>query len=53
MPDSGPTGCPAALNIGGKHFDCDWPTYPHPGWGHANSEAQAIWVSNRNDMEQP
>jgi hypothetical protein len=53
MPDAGPTGCPATLNIAGEHYDCDWPVYPHPGWGHSNSGAKAIWVSDRNNLEHP
>lgn len=44
-----PASCPAALNIRGEHFPCDWPTDTngqHTGWAHANTAAEAIWSGN-------
>lgn len=44
--------CPAALNIAGKHYPCDWMeqmepgSKDHQGWAHSNREAQAIWTSD-------
>lgn len=44
--------CPAALNIKGEHFPCDWMdqmapgSIGHVGWAHANREAQAIWTDD-------
>jgi hypothetical protein len=38
--------CPAALNLAGEHFPCDWPTDEnglHEGWAHTNQEAKAVW----------
>lgn len=43
------TRCPAALNIKGEHFPCDWPVGEngrHDGWAHANSAAEAIWIDD-------
>lgn len=45
--------CPAALNIQGEHFDCDWPTDAngrHDGWAHASRAAQAIWIDDRHSI---
>jgi len=42
--------CPAALNIKGQHFPCDWMdqmaegSEGHAGWAHSNREAEAIWT---------
>ena len=51
---AGPTGCPAALNVLGEHFDCDWPTVDekgnHPGWNHTSQAAQAVWTDDRNSI---
>lgn len=44
-----PSPCPAALNIKGEHFPCDWPTDDsgqHSGWAHANRDAEAIWTED-------
>jgi len=41
--------CPAALNVSGEHFPCDWPVGEdgeHKGWAHTNKEAQAVWTSD-------
>jgi len=38
--------CPAALNLAGEHFACDWPLGEngrHDGWAHTNKAAQAVW----------
>lgn len=43
------TLCPAALNIKGEHFPCDWPADEqgkHPGFAHANAAAEAIWADD-------
>jgi hypothetical protein len=45
---AGPTGCPASLNVAGRHFDCDWPSYPHRGWPHTSAEMRAQWTDDRN-----
>lgn len=44
--------CPAALNLAGEHFACDWPADDHgkhPGWAHANKDAQAVWTGDEGD----
>lgn len=41
--------CPAALNVLGEHFACDWPTDDdgtHRGFAHSNREAQALWTDD-------
>jgi hypothetical protein len=44
--------CPAALNIAGEHFPCDWMeqmaegSTNHEGWAHSNKDAQAIWTAD-------
>jgi hypothetical protein len=43
------TQCPAALNIQGEHFPCHEPA-PHEGWAHRNSDAEAIWASDRDPL---
>jgi hypothetical protein len=43
--------CPAALNVRGQHFDCDWPTDAdgtHAGWAHSSRAAEAIWTEDRH-----
>lgn len=47
------TDCPAALNIKGEHFPCDWPSNidgAHPGFAHANRDAEAIWADDPNGI---
>lgn len=34
--------CKSVLNIKGESFSCDM-VAPHPGWAHANKQAEAIW----------
>lgn len=46
MDDVAKKDCPAALNLEGEHFPCDWPTDErgkHSGWAHTNKKAQAQW----------
>lgn len=51
-----PYVCPASLNIGGKHYPCDWMeqmvpgSIGHDGWAHANRESQAIWTSQPSSI---
>jgi hypothetical protein len=43
--------CPAAVNIQGEHFNCDWPVDEngrHDGWSHTSAPAQAVWTEDRN-----
>jgi hypothetical protein len=43
--------CPAALNIRGQRFNCEWPVDPekgvHEGWSHSSKAARAVWVDDR------
>lgn len=39
------SACKAVLNIKGDLYLCDI-TAPHPGWSHANLDAQAYWCSD-------
>jgi hypothetical protein len=41
--------CPAALNVLGEHFPCDWPTDSdgqHRGFAHSNADAHALWTDD-------
>lgn len=45
--------CPAAINIAGKHYECDTEVLgggPHTGWPHSNTEAEAIWTEDRTQF---
>ena len=37
--------CTAALNIKGEHFSCELAA-PHPGLGHSNAAAEALWADS-------
>lgn len=46
--------CPAALNIKGEHFACDWPADAngeHKGWAHSSRPAEAIWTDDPAPIE--
>ena len=48
------TVCPAALNLHGEHFSCDWPINDnghHRGWAHANRQAQAVWTGVPDELD--
>lgn len=50
---AGRNGCPAAINVYGEHFDCDFPTDDngnHLGWAHSNKGTQTIWTDDRNTI---
>lgn len=50
---TGRNGCPAAFNVYGEHFDCDFPTDDdgrHIGWAHSNKETQTLWTDDRNTI---
>ena len=48
--------CPAAINIAGKHYECDTEVLgggPHTGWPHSNTEAEAIWTEGPHPVSRP